>query len=568
MYTKNTKKKIENMPLQERIAYGYKKVIMLMLISGLLSIIAIGVLLADLLNYVQKINASDIAVKMCRVNVNAAARNIREMALDDDEASYDDYEKTITKLLADVDAQLKIIKETGVVSEENYTEYATALSDWEDISTSIIEEIRQGQNQKGVEDILTKCTPALNKLVDIALKLDDITDIASDKAVRNTVLCAIFGVAFIIFFISLAWINSRKTSKRVLASILEPLHAIEDVAKELTEGNLHSTLDYRSEDEIGRLAHSMRKSIRILGSYVDDIDRAMKLFSEGDFDVKPNVEWKGDFVGILNSFMTFEKSMAGIVKGIQVVSDQVSGGAEQVSSGATELADGATNQAAAVEELTATVEEVSGQMKQNSKATNEISTKVVDLGNDILDNNSKMHEMVASMLEIKDASMQIDKIIETINDIASQTNLLALNASIEAARAGEAGKGFAVVANQVNQLADQSAAAAKESDALIKTSVTAVGKGVLLAEETARQLEIIADNSKTITEEVSGIAETLENQALEIQQINDGIEQINDVVQTNSATSEECAAASLEMNSEAEHLHNMIRELKVCEFDE
>ena len=545
MYTKNAKKKIENMPLQERIAYGYKKVIMLMLISGLLSIIAIGVLLADLLNYVQKINASDIAVKMCRVNVNAAARNIREMALDDDEASYDDYEKTITKLLADVDAQLKIIKETGVVSEENYTEYATALSDWEDISTSIIEEIRQGQNQKGVEDILTKCTPALNKLVDIALKLDDITDIASDKAVRNTVLCAIFGVAFIIFFISLAWINSRKTSKKVLSSILEPLHAIEDVAKELTEGNLHSMLEYRSEDEIGRLAHSMRKSIRILGSYVDDIDRAMKLFSEGNFDVQPNVEWKGDFVGILNSFMAFEESMAAMVKGIQTVSDQVSGGAE----------------------LTATVENVSEQVQQNSQAASKISTKVVALGDDILENNAKMREMVKSMLEIKDASIQIEKIIETINDIASQTNLLALNASIEAARAGEAGKGFAVVANQVNQLADQSAQAVKESAALIKTSVNAVGKGVSFAEETAQQLEIIAQNSKIITGEVSDIADTLANQTVEIQQINEGIEQINDVVQSNSATSEECAAASMEMNDEADHLRNMIQEIKVAEFN-
>lgn len=568
MYKNEGKKKIENLKLQERLSYGYKKVIILMLISGLLSILVIATLFGNLINYVDKINATDIAVKMCRVDVNAAARNVREMALNDDTSSYDTYQNTITKLLADADSQLKIIKETGVVSKKEYKEYATALSDWKDISSSILEEIRAGKQQQGVEDILTKCTPALNKLVNIVQKLDDITDVESNKAVKNTIVCAISGFVFIIFFLSLAWINSRKTSKRVLASILEPLHAIEDVAKELTEGNLHSTLDYRSEDEIGRLAHSMRKSIRILGSYVDDIDRAMKLFSEGDFDVKPNVEWKGDFVGILNSFMTFEKSMAGIVKGIQMVSDQVSGGAEQVSSGATELADGATNQAAAVEELTATVEEVSGQMKQNSKATNEISTKVVDLGNDILDNNSKMHEMVASMLEIKDASMQIDKIIETINDIASQTNLLALNASIEAARAGEAGKGFAVVANQVNQLADQSAAAAKESDVLIKTSVTAVGKGVLLAEETARQLEIIAGNSKTITEEVSGIAETLENQALEIQQINDGIEQINDVVQTNSATSEECAAASLEMNSEAEHLHNMIRELKVAKFDE
>ena len=236
-----------------------------------------------------------------------------------------------------------------------------------------------GQDQKGVDDILTKCTPALNKLVSIALKLDDITDVASDKAVRKTIIFAIAGIICIIFFLSMAWIYSRKTSKKVLFSILEPLHAIEDVAKELTEGNLHSTLDYRSEDEIGCLAHSMRKSIRILGSYVDDIDRAMKLFSEGNFDVQPEVEWKGDFIGILNSFMAFEKSMADMIKGIQRVSDQVSSGAEQVSSGATELADGTTNQAAAVEELTATVEDVSEQVKQNSETANNISAKVVTL---------------------------------------------------------------------------------------------------------------------------------------------------------------------------------------------
>ena len=566
MYKNHAEKKIENMKLKERIAYGYKKVIIMMLISGLLSIMAIGILFANLINYVEKINATDIAVKMCRVDINAAARNVREMALNDDTSSYDDYENTITSLLADVDAQLKIIKETGVVSDKDYKEYAATLSDWYDISSSILDEIKSGDQKQGTEDILTKCTPTLNKLVDLALKLDDITDIASNKAVKNTIICAITGIICIIFFLTLAWVISRKTSKKVLSSILEPLHAIEDVAKELTEGNLHSMLEYRSEDEIGRLAHSMRKSIRILGSYVDDIDRAMKLFSEGNFDVQPNVEWKGDFIGILNSFMAFEKSMADMVKGIQGVSNQVSGGAEQVASGATELADGAMNQAAAIEELTATVENVSEQVKQNSNAADAISTKVENLGSDILENNNQMHEMVDSMLEIKDASVQIDKIIETINEIASQTNLLALNASIEAARAGEAGKGFTVVANQVNQLADQSSKAVKESSALIKTSVNAVGKGVLIAEETARQLEKIAEDSKTITEEVSGIAETLADQTMEIQQINEGIEQINDVVQSNSATSEECAATSQEMSGEAERLRNMIREIKVAEF--
>ena len=567
MYTKFFKTKIENMQLRERIDYGYKKVIIMMLISGILSIAAIGMLFASLVHYVNKINTSDIAVKMCRVDVNAAARNVREMALNDDISSYDGYEKTIANLLDDVDSQLKIIKRSGVVSKKQYEEYATALSDWETISSSILNEIRSGQKQKGIDDIHTKCTPALNKLVNLALKLDDITDEVSNRTVRNTILSAVAGIICITFFLILACINSRKTSKKVLYSILKPLQAVEDVAKELTEGNLHSTLDYRSEDEIGCLAHSMRKSIRILGSYVDDIDRAMKLFSEGNFDVQPNVEWKGDFIGISNSFMDFEKSMAKMVKGIQQASNQVSSGAEQVSAGATELADGATNQAASVEELTATVENVSEQVRQNSEAASEISTKVVELGDHILENDSKMQEMVQSMLEIKDSSMQIDKIIETINDIAAQTNLLALNASIEAARAGEAGRGFAVVANQVNQLADQSAQAVKESAALIKSSVNAVGKGVLLAGETAQQLEDIAKSSKLITEEVSGIANTLANQTEEIQQINEGIEQINDVVQSNSATSEECAAASQEMNNEAEHLRDMIREIKVAQFE-
>ena len=123
MYTKFFKTKIENMQLRERIDYGYKKVIIMMLISGILSIAAIGMLFASLVHYVNKINASDIAVKMCRVDINAAARNVREMALNDDISSYDGYEKTIANLLDDVDSQLKIIKRSGVVSKKQYEEY-------------------------------------------------------------------------------------------------------------------------------------------------------------------------------------------------------------------------------------------------------------------------------------------------------------------------------------------------------------------------------------------------------------------------------------------------------------
>lgn len=559
------KKKLENMHLKERIDYGYRKVITMMLISGLLSVVIIGILFANMMHYVENVNVADQAVKICRINVNAAARNIREMALNEDTSSYDNYEQTVKRLLSEVDSELQILKKTEVLSDENYEEYSTALSDWGKIGYSIIEEIKNGNDENTTDAILNNCTPALNKVVEIAIKLDELTDEASSETVRNMVVCTVAGFVVIIVCLVFAFTLMRKTSKRVLETILEPLHAIEDVAMELTEGNLHSTLEYHSDDEIGKLAHSMRKSIRILGTYVDDIDRSMKLFSEGNFDVHPEVEWRGDFVGILNSFMAFQASMAGTIKGIQNVSNEVSGAAEQVASSSNDLADGATNQAAVVEELTATVTGVSEQVEKNSQSAKEISVKVDELGNAISESNGKMHEMVDSMHEISEASKEIDKIITTINEIASQTNLLALNASIEAARAGEAGKGFAVVANQVNVLADQSAQAAKESATLIETSVKAVEKGMVIAGQTAAQLEEVAENSKVITTEVTNIAETLETQTTEIKQINEGIEQINDVVQTNSATSEECAAASQEMSSEAESLREMIRKFKVAE---
>lgn len=559
------KKNLENMHLQERINYGYRKVIIMMLVSGLFSIVVIGMLFANMMHYIENVNAADQAVKICRINVNAAARNIREMALNNDASAYDGYEQTVERLLAEVNTQLKNLKKSGVVPDADCEEYSSVLTDWGNIGYSIMKEIKSGDKDKAVDSILNDCTPALNKAVKIAIRLGEMTDEASSQAVRITVIFAVAGIACIIICLVFAWKLTIKTGKKVLETILVPLREVEAVAQELTDGNLHSTLDYRSEDEIGRLAHSMRKSIRILGSYVDDIGRSMKMFAEGNFDVQPEVEWKGDFVGILNSFMLFEESMAETIKGIQHVSDEVSGAADQVASSSNDLADGATNQAAVVEELTATVAGVSEQVGKNSQSAKEISGRVDELGNAILESNGKMRDMVDSMNEINGASKEIDKIIATINEIASQTNLLALNASIEAARAGEAGKGFAVVANQVNVLADQSAQAAKESATLIETSVKAVEKGMVIAGQTASQLQEVAENSQIITKEVTNIAETLETQTTEIQQINDGIEQINDVVQTNSATSEECAAASQEMSSEAENLREMIRKFKVAE---
>ena len=285
------------------------------------------------------------------------------------------------------------------------------------------------------------------------------------------------GIVIIVAFVGLAIFFSKMLGAKIVQAIIEPLIAIEKVTKEIAAGNLHCEIDYHAKDKIGELAHDLRKSVSILASYVDDISNSMDEFSKGNFAVKPQVEWKGDFKGIRDSFIAFEESMSSTVKGIQQVADEVANGSEQVSESSMGLAQSSTEQAAVTEELTATITSISEQVAQNARNAEEISDKVKNLGGEIVIGNEKMQEMVQSMNEISDASKEIGKIIATINDISAQTNLLALNASIEAARAGEAGKGFAVVADQVSVLAAQSSEAAKESSQLVETSVKAVEVG-------------------------------------------------------------------------------------------
>lgn len=560
-------KKLKNMKLKQRLNFGYKIVIGLMIISGIFSILGSGILYANVNNYINGVQKADTAVKICRIDINIAARNIREMALNDDKSTYSDYRSTVEEKLNDVGTQLEILKGTGLIDDALYNQYDEALMNWGTVGYDIMKDIEAGNRETATRKILNTCAPALNEVVAISVQIDEVTNELEEQAVQTTIATFIGLVIFVIVFIIAALIFAVKISRAVVDSITVPLNEVEAVAKELAAGNLHSTVEYHSDDEIGSLAHNLRKSIKILGSYVDDIAYSMSEFSHGNFDVKPKVEWKGDFVDILNSFMAFEKSMSDMIKGIQRVADQAKSGAEQVSASSMDLAQGATEQASVVQELTATIEEISGQVSKNAEKAKEISTKVENVGEEIVVSNGKMTEMVESMTEISDSSKEISKIIATINDIASQTNLLALNASIEAARAGEAGKGFAVVADQVSVLATQSEEAAKESTALIETSIRAVEKGMVIADETAHQLEQVVNGSKEITEEVNGVAVALESQAESFMQISEGVENINDVVQTNSATSEECAAAAQEMGGQAAALDDMIREIKVRKFN-
>lgn len=572
-------KKLNNWKLKKKLNYGYNVAITLMVISAVISIIGVAVLYSSMSNYVNKIQRADTAIKVCQLNVNIAARNVREMALylnvdEQDRAAMGvnvDYRAEVEGIVPELGDELTALQKSGVIESGQFATYQAAIEEWATISYQIMDLLEEG-TAESIEEantmILTACAPRLNEVANLGGAISTHTNELKATTIFTTQVIALAVGIMVVVFVVIAFVICKKIGAIVVKSILTPVHQIQEVVEGLSEGDLHRSLEYRSEDELGLLSDSLRSSFATLTSYIDDLARAMNEFARGNFDVQPEVEWKGDFIGILKAALAFEESMAKTVAGIQRVAGQVAGGSEQVAASSMDLAQGATDQAGVTEELTATIENVAEQVAMNAESAKEISKKVADVADEVNSCDQKMHEMVSAMSEINSASREISKIIATINDIASQTNLLALNASIEAARAGEAGKGFAVVADQVSVLASQSADAAKESTGLIETSVKSVERGMVIADEAADQLKNVVSGAQVASEEVSRVAAALEEQADSMNQINEGVGQINDVVQTNSATSEETAAASQEMSGQAETLKDLIRQFKVQEYEE
>ena len=557
--------KIKSMKLEKKLNLGYGVVIAAMILSGVLSLVSVMRLQGSMKNFEENIVRSDQAVSSCRININIAARNIREMILNTDTSVYQRYVEKVDEAMASTKVQLEVLQEAGIVDENTISYYESLISEWSAVGYEIIDLEMKGKTQEAKTKVLEQCVPALDTLVEASKGLTEDTEAAIKEAIKDSDVIFWSAVIATLIFIIGAIVISVVLARIIIRSIMEPLAEIEKVTAGLSNGSLQADITYTSEDEMGELAQHIKDAIVTLGSYVEDIDDHMSRFSKGDFRVHPNSEWKGDFKTILDAFVSFEQNMAETVISIREVANQVGHASEQVASSAGELAQGATDQASITAELISAIESVSTQVSENAEAAKEISGKVDDIGEAIEKSNHKMKEMVTSMETINAASKEISNIISTINDIASQTNLLALNASIEAARAGEAGKGFAVVADQVSLLAAQSAEAAKSSSDLIQTSVNAVEQGRLMAQVAAEQLEKVAGKSGIIVQEVNQIAVALGDQEYSFKEINTGVDRINDVVQANSATSEQSAAASDEMAAQASVLAELMSKFTVRE---
>jgi len=242
-------------------------------------------------------------------------------------------------------------------------------------------------------------------------------------------------------------------------------------------------------------------------------------------------------------------------------SEQVGAAAGQVAQSSQGMAAGVSEQASSLEETSASLEELTSMTKQNAENATQAKS-LANVANSCADKGVvAMKKMSTAIDDIKKSSDETAKIIKTIDEIAFQTNLLALNAAVEAARAGDAGKGFAVVAEEVRNLAQRSAEAAKSTSAMIEGSVHNSENGVQISREVEESLGEIAQAAGRVNNLVGEIAAASNEQARGIEQINTAISQMDQVTQKNAAESEESAAAAEELTAQAHEMTRMVGEL-------
>ena len=309
-------------------------------------------------NLINKTLTADTAVKNCRIEVNVAARILREMLITDNTSEYPSMKEQIQGNLDNINQQIVIFKQSHGEADGLAAKYEDAFTTWFEIANRAIAEIEKGNKDTAKKIILEECSPALNNMVNIVKEIDDITTQEREMQEKQTTVMLNLFLISLIITVALATAFGFYYAFTTTNKITGVVGKIRDAVNELSKGNLDTKIGYQAKNEFGELSEKMDFSFRELRHYVKEVDKCMVQFSKGDFTYESSLQFLGDFAHIQQAINDFQTKMNSTLQEMESVSNRVSVGSEQVEQAARELANGATSQASSVEELSATIAEI------------------------------------------------------------------------------------------------------------------------------------------------------------------------------------------------------------------
>lgn len=320
--------------------------------------------------------------------------------------------------------------------------------------------------------------------------------------------------------------------------------------------------DYQNDD-LNRFAQSVNRLLSSVDNGILETRRVIAALAKGDLSVSMNGSFEGAFAELQGNMNEAMQTLQSTLGQVRSASDTINGNSAELRSAADDLSKRTEQQAASLEETSAALEEITSAVGLSSDRAQEANGFVSDARRSAERSADVVQEAISAMGRIEQASSEIGQITNVIDEIAFQTNLLALNAGVEAARAGDAGKGFAVVAQEVRELAQRAASAAKEIKVLIAKSGNEVSAGVELVQQTGAALGQIQVHVHKISDHIAAIATATREQSTGLGEVSSAVHRMDHVTQQNAAMVEEANASTHKLSAEANYLVTLIEHFKL-----
>jgi methyl-accepting chemotaxis protein len=339
---------------------------------------------------------------------------------------------------------------------------------------------------------------------------------------------------------------------------------VANIVEAAVMGDFSQRIEMQGKDGFFKqLGESINQLMETSDRGLQEVVRMLGSLANGDLTDRITNEYHGTFMQLRDDANATSDKLKEIIGQIKAATDTIGTASKEIASGNTDLSQRTEEQASSLEETAASMEELTSTVKQNAENAKRANQLAHTASTVAQKGGAVVHEVVGTMSSINESSRKIVDIISVIDGIAFQTNILALNAAVEAARAGEQGRGFAVVAAEVRNLAQRSAAAAKEIKTLIGDSVEKVEVGTKLVDDAGKTMEEIVNAVKRVTDIMAEISAASNEQSQGIEQVNQAITQMDEVTQQNAALVEEAAAAAESLEEEAQSLTRSVSVFKV-----